>query len=499
MNKVYRPDSFGPIGRAWARISLRTRLTSIAVGLIALLLGISLIGTVALFKTYLQQNTDAMLVQAASTLSLEDPATVEGRLARHEITLPPLPSDYYVAFLDPQGGLFIGLVSSANQGSEIPNLSAFNVVSVRATHGAPFTADIAERTKADSAEGTSDAHLWRLVAIPTSHQGGSVVVGVPMSQSQAIITQYRVIGLGFSGVLLLVSGFALWLTISSALRPLREVSAAADAVRKGQFDRRLPSTDGKTEIAKLNNSLNEMLGSIEGSIKSRNQTLDRMKQFVADASHELRTPLVTLRGYAELYRKGAFKSKAQVDDAMQRIESEAVRMSTLVESLLALARLDGDAKLVLSKGNLAEVAKSVVVNVKTGHQKLNIKVVDLNGEKLTKEVTANFDDAGIRQVLTNLLTNANTFAGEKPIELALGNKENKTLIKVIDHGEGIPKQLRSKIFERFYRSDNSRNRDTGGSGLGLAIVKGIIDGHGGTIVAEETPGGGATFKISLPN
>ena len=503
MNKVYRPDSFGPIGRAWARISLRTRLTSIAVGLIALLLGISLIGTVALFKTYLQQNTDAMLVQAVSTLSLEDPAKVEARLASHEITLPPLPSDYYIAYLDPQGGIFIGLVSSANQGSEIPNLSAFNVVSVRATHGVPFTADIAERISADIPEGTSNeasnTHLWRLVAIPTAHQGGSVVVGVPMSQTQAMITQYRAIGLGFSGVLLLVSGFALWLTISSALRPLREVSAAADAVRKGQFDRRLPPAGGKTEIAKLNNSLNEMLGSIEGSIKSRNQTLDRMKQFVADASHELRTPLVTLRGYAELYRKGAFKSKAQVDDAMQRIESEAVRMSTLVESLLALARLDGDAKLVLSKGDLAEVAKSVVVNVKTGHQKLNIKVVDLNGEKLTKEVTANFDDAGIRQVLTNLLTNANTFAGDNPIELALGNKENKTLIKVIDHGEGIPKQLRSKIFERFYRSDNSRNRDTGGSGLGLAIVKGIVDGHGGTIVAEETPGGGATFKITLPN
>jgi len=499
MNKVYRPESFGPIGRAWARISLRTRLTSIAVGLIALLLGISLIGTVALFKTYLQQNTDAMLVQAASTLSLEDPATVEGRLASHEITLPPLPSDYYVAFLDPQGGLFIGLVSSANQGSEIPNLSAFNVVSVRATHGVPFTADIAERNSAEGASNeASNAHLWRLVAIPTSHQGGSVVVGVPMSQTQAMITQYRAIGLGFSGVLLLVSGFALWLTISSALRPLREVSAAADAVRKGQFDRRLPSTDGKTEIAKLNNSLNEMLGSIEGSIKSRNQTLDRMKQFVADASHELRTPLVSLRGYAELYRKGAFKSKAQVDDAMQRIESEAVRMSTLVESLLALARLDGDAKLVLTKGNLAEVAKSVVVNVTTGHQKLNIKVVDLNGEKLTEDVTANFDDAGIRQVLTNLLTNANTFAGDKPIELALGNQEGKTLIKVIDHGEGIPKQLRSKIFERFYRSDNSRNRDTGGSGLGLAIVKGIVDGHGGIIVAEETSGGGATFKITLP-
>jgi len=495
MNKLYRPGSHGPIGRAWARISLRTRLTSISVGLIALLLGISLIGTVALLRTYLQQNTDAMLVQTAATLSLEDPATVESRLASHTITLPALPSDYYIAFLDPQGRLFLGLVSSARENSDIPNLTAFNVVSVQATHGIPFTADISQGTKAES----SNSHQWRLVAIPSAYQGGSVVIGVPLSQSKALITQYRVIGLGFSGVLLFISGLALWLTISSALRPLREVSAAADAVRKGQFDRRLPPADGKTEIAKLNNSLNEMLGSIEDAIKSRNQTLDRMRQFVADASHELRTPLVTLRGYAELYRKGAFKSKAEVDDAMQRIESEAVRMSTLVESLLALARLDGDAKLTLSKGNLAEVARSVVVNVTTGHQKLDIKLVGLNGEKLETELIANFDDAGIRQVLTNLLTNANTFAGDKPIELALGHEDNKVLIKVIDHGEGIPKQLRSKVFERFYRSDNSRNRDTGGSGLGLAIVRGIVQGHGGTIVAEETPGGGATFKITLPN
>ena len=111
MNKLYRPGSHGPIGRAWARISLRTRLTSISVGLIALLLGISLIGTVALLRTYLQQNTDAMLVQTASALSLEDPATVESRLASHQITLPALPSDYYIAFLDPQGRLFLGLVS----------------------------------------------------------------------------------------------------------------------------------------------------------------------------------------------------------------------------------------------------------------------------------------------------------------------------------------------------------------------------------------------------
>jgi two-component system OmpR family sensor kinase len=277
------------------------------------------------------------------------------------------------------------------------------------------------------------------------------------------------------------------------------VSAAADAVRQGKFDRRLPAVKGKTEIARLNNSLNEMLGSIEGSIQSRNRTVVRMRQFVADASHELRTPLVTLRGYAELYRKGAFKSKAQIDDAMARIESEAIRMSSLVESLLALARLDEDAKLQISKGDLGAVANEVIRNVSAGFPKTKITLTDLSGQPLKKPVEANFDQPGLIQVLTNLLANACNFAGDKDIEVALGNKEGNTVVKVIDHGEGIPKQLRAKVFERFYRSDNSRNRDTGGSGLGLAIAKSIVQAHNGTIVAEETKGGGATFKITLPN
>ena len=242
-----------------------------------------------------------------------------------------------------------------------------------------------------------------------------------------------------------------------------------------------------------------MLGSIEDSIQSRNKTVVRMRQFVSDASHELRTPLVTLRGYAELYRKGAFKSKAKVDDAMARIESEAIRMSSLVESLLALARLDEDAKLQISRGDLGATAKEVIRNVSAGFPKTKISLTNLKGEPLKESVEAAFDQPGLVQVLTNLLANACTFAGDKDIEVALGNQEEKTVIKVIDHGEGIPKQLRTKVFERFYRSDNSRNRDTGGSGLGLAIAKSIVQAHMGTIVAEETKGGGATFKITLPN
>jgi two-component system OmpR family sensor kinase len=184
---------------------------------------------------------------------------------------------------------------------------------------------------------------------------------------------------------------------------------------------------------------------------------------------------------------------------MGRIESEAIRMSSLVESLLALARIDEDAKLQITRSDLSEVANQVIKNVSAGFPKTKITLTDLNGQPLKSPVEAAFDQPGLIQVLTNLLANACNFAGDKEIEVALGNKDEKTIIKVIDHGEGIPKQLRSKVFERFYRSDNSRNRDTGGSGLGLAIAKSIVQAHMGTIVAEETKGGGATFKITLPN
>jgi two-component system OmpR family sensor kinase len=483
------------ITKLWGRISLRTRLTVLSVGIIALLLGVSLIGTITVLRTYLQHNSDTQLIEVAKLMTSEDPLTVRTRIDAGLVELPPLPGDYYLAFLDPHGRIYLGLVGSPIRNSDVPNLAQFNLLAVQATGGKPFTADI---TQGDLAN-PSAPQEWRLVALPEDNGSGSVVVGIPMQQSHGIIEQYRSIAYRFSAALLVLSGFALWLTISSALRPLREVSAAADAVRKGKFDRRLPVTEGKTEIAQLNNSLNEMLGSIEDSITSRNKTVNRMRQFVSDASHELRTPLVTLRGYAELYRKGAFKSKAEVNDAMSRIENEAIRMSALVESLLALARLDEDAKMNLSRGDLKVVTENVVKNVSAGFSNAKINLTDLNGAELLEAVEANFDELAMIQVLTNLLSNACKFAGDKPIEIAIGNKDGVTLIKVIDHGEGIPKQLRAKIFERFYRSDNSRNRDTGGSGLGLAIAKEIIDAHQGKIVAEETKDGGATFKITLPN
>jgi two-component system OmpR family sensor kinase len=340
-----------------------------------------------------------------------------------------------------------------------------------------------------------------MVATPLTTVNGSLVIALPDMTNARLLAQYAAIGTGFGFFLLTLSGLAIWLTITSALRPLREVERTAAMVAAGDTSQRLVEVDESTEMGRLNSSLNSMLDSIDNAMSSRNKALDQMKRFVADASHELRTPLVTLRGYAELYRIGALKKKADIDEAMTRIESESIRMSELVENLLALARMDESVALTTEPSDIAELAKLAVRDAHTSGIKNQIELVALDGVELAEGFTLNatVDPSGLRQVFTNLLVNASKFSNpEDPIEIALGANDGKVIIEVRDHGDGIPKALREKVFERFYRADNSRNRETGGSGLGLSIVKTIVTRHGGTIKATETAGGGATFKIALP-
>lgn len=481
------------LAAAWSRISLRTKLTTMSVALIGVLLVVSSAGTISLLRTYLQQNTDTLLSSTASTLARENPLTLETRLATRQVLLPRLPSDYYIAYLDTDGTLLLGLVSSTNSKQDVPNLTNFTLPVVITTQGQPFEIQVAGRT--------SEVSLgdWRMIALPLAGMAGSVVVALPDSANAQLIQQYGLIGTGFGILLLVVSAIAIWMTISSALRPLREVELTAAAVTEGDTSQRLIEHSPNTELGRLSTSLNTMLSSIDDAMSSRNKTLDQMRRFVADASHELRTPLVTLRGYAELYRIGALKDKADVADAMSRIESEAIRMSELVENLLALARMDEATPLTKTEINLTELAKVAAGDAKVSAKDIDFNVIDLNGKAIQDDIYGLVDQASFRQVLTNLLANAARFSKEKSsIDIALGNTPTHTVLEVRDHGEGIPTALRDKVFERFYRADNSRNRETGGSGLGLSIVKTIVERHGGTIMALETDGGGATFRVELP-
>ncbi|MEN9965381.1 MAG: hypothetical protein RJA60_378, partial [Actinomycetota bacterium] len=226
----------------WESISLRAKLTSLSVALIGVLLVVSSLGTVSLLRTYLQQNVDTILTSTASTLSNEDPALVEVRLANRQLILPRLPSDFYVAYLDVSGNLLIGLVSSTEDSKNVPNLSSFTYDAVINTQGQPFDAD----ESGDSNLADPNLADWRIVALPLQDMPGSVVVALPTSGNRDILKQYGLIGAGFGFFLLLISGMSTWLTIASALRPLREVERTARAVAEGDISQRLIERPGKT-------------------------------------------------------------------------------------------------------------------------------------------------------------------------------------------------------------------------------------------------------------
>ena len=487
------------IGKAWELVSLRSKLTGLSVALIGLLLLVSSFGTVTLLRAYLQQNTDNLISSTATILSQENPGLIETKLLAKRLNLPRLPSDYMIAVLDAEGETIYRIMATDSSNEALPNLSILSLEIAEATRGVPFDLD---RTGALGEVTIDEGDSWRVVAKPFRNYDASVVVALPNSTNLELLRQYRAIGGGFGFLLLALSGLSIWLTIAQALRPLREVERTAKLVASGDLSQRLMERPGNTEIARLNRSLNSMLDSLEDSVSSRNKTVSQMRRFVADASHELRTPLVSVRGYAELYRQGALKKKSDVQEAMGRIEAEAIRMSSLVESLLTLARLDENQKLEAAPVEMVKLVKDIIARDVPGPQKISLSVLTLSGAKPPSDFsfTAEVNEGQIRQVLVNLIENAKRFSPNKgSIEIAIGQKtEAELTLEVIDHGEGIPKQLRDKVFERFYRADNSRNRETGGTGLGLAIVREIIALHKGRIEVRETPGGGATFRVKLP-
>ena len=479
-------------GNLLDRVSLRSKLTTLAVMLIALLLAGSSISTVALLRTYLQSNTDTLLTASASTLKNEDPATLEFRMQRGIVNLPSLPSGYYIAFVDREGNLALGLVASGSEARIVPNVTGLDLDFVRSTNGTPFDVEV------ETDERDID---YRVIAEPLTRYQGSVVIALPVNENRRLIAEYSAIGGRVGLVILVLAGFSIWLTISSALRPLREVERTAKDVEQGNFQKRLVEKPANTEIGKLNKSLNSMLDGIETAFIDRGKTLNQMRRFLSDASHELRTPLASVQGYAELYRMGAMKKKSDVSEAMERIESEAKRMSGLVDNLLTLTRLDELSTLEKSESDVLAIARSAVQDAQAANLETDFEICDLAGADLPegKQIMAEIDVNQVKQVFTNLLANAARFSPDgKPVSVSVGETDSAVLIKVIDRGEGIPDQFKEKVFDRFYRVDNSRNNQTGGSGLGLAIVKSIVDAHNGKITISDTEGGGATFEIEIP-
>ena len=458
------------------------------MGLLLLALAATGAGTLTLVKSYLQGQVDDKL-KAAVALA-QDQQSFD-RLAQPNPATPTdsaVPTDYsltlYVPGLEPYpfGG----------SQSDRPAIANITAAEAKLRGNSPF-----------QVKGTAGTN-WRVVAIGVTANGqnGVVIIGLPLTPVDKVMEHAVLVVVGV-GLLTLVLAFfiATW-TVARSFRPLAKVEKTAAAIAAGDLSRRVEVDNPHTEVGRLGGSLNAMLAHIEASFAARAASEGRMRRFAADASHELRTPLVTIRGFSELYRHGALGTKEDVAMAMGRIESEAKRMGSMVEDLLMLARLDEQRPLQLKPVDLQLLAHDAVVDTRASSGDRSITLTGLDDAAPTAAPVQG-DEAKLRQVIGNLVGNALRYTPEgSPIELAVGVRNSPSgsvsVIEIRDHGPGIPESETNKIFERFYRSDTSRTRETGGSGLGLAIVAAIVGSHGGTVQVAETDGGGATLVVSLP-
>jgi len=479
--------------RWWDGTSLRNKITGVTVIVVTIGLLVIGIGTGVSIERYLTAEIDRKINEAA--LELPDLLNTVDFNDFDRARADGLSNEFYIAAVSATGTILASNLDRDNEGYG-PDVSRLSLGVV---------SDAREPLTLESVNGETQ---WRVMTyrlnILSAQTGqtlpATLAVGIDLEESRRVVGSFASVFLAFSLVVVVLSAALTRVLIGTTFRPLREVEETAARFAGGDFSQRLGGSTPNTEVGRLTRSLNSMLSRIDRAFADRADTIEQMRRFIGDASHELRTPLVSVRGYAELYRMGALSSEEDVRQAMERIEKEADRMTTLVTDLLELARLDEAKPLDLAPVSLAEIARDQTSDASAIDPDRTI-TWSLRGDLTDEDVQITADGDKLRQVVTNLLQNARRFSPpESPIEVEVDwlEKADRGVIRVIDHGEGIPPQIRDKIFQRFWRADTSRARETGGSGLGLAIVAGIVKRHGGTVAVTDTPGGGATFEVSLP-
>ncbi|MEU5842285.1 HAMP domain-containing sensor histidine kinase [Rhodococcus sp. NPDC047139] len=388
------------------------------------------------------------------------------------------PSPFYVRVTNSDGQVLV-LVNDAPTAPDVP---------LGATDG-PVTVG-------STGDGDYD---WRV--LNTESAGGVITtVGMSLAETEDTVNRLVVLQTGIGAGVLVALAVAGGFVVRRSLRPLDEVERTAAAIAEGDLSERVPERDPRTEIGRLSVTFNAMLGKIEtafaateASEESARRSEEKMRRFVADAGHELRTPLTTIRGFAELYRQGASTDTGML---MDRIEREARRMGLLVEDLLVLARLDEQRPLERSPVDLLAVAADAVHGARAvaPGRHIELEVIDGPG---TPEVLG--DDARLRQVLGNLVTNALTHTPpEADVTVRVGTSDADVILEVSDTGPGLDPEDRERVFERFYRADASRTRASGGTGLGLSIVAALVAAHDGQVEVESEKGVGSTFRVRIP-
>jgi two-component system, OmpR family, sensor kinase len=450
--------------------------------------------------------------------------------------MPNFPPGTYAALLDASGKTLAAKPFTYGGTSTVkPQLSAA-LVRAAAAHGGQAFATVG------SAAGGSLGYrvlAWQPRSGGNGRPGSgsaqstyTVVVAIPLTDVSATLQQLLLIAILVSvGVLLGLAGLAWWL-VRREMRPLEDMAATAGAIAAGDLSERVGRADSTTEVGRLGLALNAMLAQIEQAFARRQASEDALRRFLAQASHELRTPLASIRGYSELFRRGAKDRPEDLELAMRRIEQEAARMGVLVEELLLLARLDEGRPLERAPVDLAHVAADAVADARITDPGRSISC------EAPVPVVVVGDDTRLRQVATNLVTNAVRHAGPDARVWVVARADGDWAeLEVRDDGVGIAADVAERVFEPFYTgaeaaagsgrgdvrddaADETRRATADGAasmdgdvvhdraagpglpknttGLGLAIALSIARAHGGSIDFETSPGTGTRFVVRLP-
>ncbi|GAA4602890.1 two-component system OmpR family sensor kinase [Actinoplanes octamycinicus] len=468
------------------RWTLRSRLVLVVGVLAAIALIAANVAGVVLIRSYLQGRIDKQLTDMARPLEFASQQQDSGFGPRSRFFRV---GPDQVAYLYRADGT-LDTDRSYPADDTRPAVPSFASLAARAAEKLPYTVS--------SPDGTD----WRVIALPVGSTGGYALFGSSLDEVRQTTDQLMLIDGGVLLLILALLGLGAAYVVRIGLRPLTEMEQAATEISGGDLSLRVPGAGPHTEPGRLGLALNSMLSRIETEVAERSAAEQRLRQFVADASHELRTPLTSIRGFAELYRRGGAPPGPLLDETMSRIEAEAGRMGVLVEDLLMLARLDRQRTLDLRRVDLLEIAADTIRDAHARVPGRQVLLAGLSDDEDTFEpATVLGDDHGLRQVVTNLVANALNHTPDRTrVTVRVGQAGESAVLEVEDDGPGVAPEHAPRIFERLYRADPSRNRATGGgSGLGLAIVATIVHGHGGAIELRETPGGGATFRVLLPS
>jgi two-component system OmpR family sensor kinase len=496
--------------RRWGHWTLRSRLVVVVGALAATGLIFANVAGLVLIRSYLSDRIDDQLTGMARPFGQNNRLEAPVPFNPYRVRTNRLGADQVAYFYNPDGSLDADRSSTGDPTRPAP--AAYSVALTKAANHRPYTVSAAD----------GSAH-WRMLATPAGTTGAVAVLGTSLAEVENTADRLLLIDVTVTVLVLALLGALAAFVVRLGLRPLTEMERLATDISAGNLSGRVTGTDAHTEPGRLGLALNLMLTRIEAEVSARTASEQRLRQFVADASHELRTPLTSIRGFAELYRRGGVPPGPPLDETMSRIEGEAGRMGVLVEDLLLLARLDRQRPPALKPVDLLEIAADTIRDAHARAPDRQVRLSGLREDADTFEpATVLGDEHGLRQVATNLVANAlqHTPASARvtvrvgriaslprggaspvrsgPVTTVAGVP--LAVLEVSDDGPGVPALHAGRVFERLYRADSSRTRGKGGgSGLGLSIVAAIVHGHGGWVELDGTAGGGATFRVVLPS